>query len=133
MITAVASLAALILATSAFAQSDVLRANIPFDFYVAGKLLPAGTYTITPSSGANVIRVADGKGNSAYIMAVAEKANRAKDTSRLVFRRYGGTTSFLSGVYWLGFSNGRELETSEMERQIAKNGSTPVPIALIVK
>jgi hypothetical protein len=128
---AVLVIAAAIGATSAFAQSNRLLADIPFDFYVGERLLIAGEYTITPTRDATVLRVSGPDGNSAYIMTTGTKPNQPNN-DRLVFRRYG-TTSFLASVYWSGYSNGREVQTSPMERQLAKNGVTPQSVALVIK
>jgi len=118
--------------TSAFAQSQPLRANIPFDFYVAGKLLPAGAYTIETAGQGSAIQLWDRNGNSAFVMTRSHKPNNSTDSNRLVFHRYG-TTSFLSGIYWAGFTSGRELARSEMEQQLARNGSVPTGVAILLK
>ena len=51
-ITAIAlfAIANFALAGTSFAQSNGVRANVPFDFTVGNKLLPAGTYTIKEES-----------------------------------------------------------------------------------
>jgi hypothetical protein len=131
-IAAVLTLAAMVSAISAFAQTEALRANIPFDFYVAGRLLPAGTYTLVPSTLGTSINVSDRDGNSVYVMTASYRPNHAVDNNRLVFHRYG-TTSFLTSIYWIGFPNGKELAKSDMERQLAKGGNTPTSVALLVK
>lgn len=127
---AVLVIAAAIGATSAFAQSNTLLADIPFDFYVGERLLIAGKYTVTPTRDASVLRVS-GPDGSAYIMTAGTKPNQPNN-DRLVFRRYG-TSSFLASVYWSGYSNGREVQTSPMERQLAKNGVAPLSVALVIK
>lgn len=131
-IAAVFALVVLTGAQSAMAQSQALRANIPFDFYVAGTLMPAGTYTISPSSWGEAIRVWDKNSNSAFVMTTGLTPNHATEMNRLVFRRYG-TTSFLAKVYWIGFPSGKEIATSAMEQQLAKGGSTPIAVAIYVK
>lgn len=131
-IAAVLALATMLWVTSTFAQSQPLRANIPFDFYVAGKLLPAGAYIIETAGQGSAIQLWDRNGNSAFVMTRNQKPNHSTDSNRLVFHRYG-TTSFLSGVYWAGFTSGKELAPSEMEHKLASNGSTPIPVAILVK
>src|SRR5262245_22951370 len=108
---AVLTLATMLWATSAFAQSQPLRANIPFDFYVAGKLLPAGAYTIATIGQGSAIQLWDRNGNSIFAMARDHKPDHSTGSNRLVFHRYG-TTNFLSGIYWEGFTSGRELAPS---------------------
>jgi hypothetical protein len=44
------TLAVFVTAGSALAQDRAVWATVPFDFTVADKLLPSGTYTITPEA-----------------------------------------------------------------------------------
>ena len=129
---AVLTLAAMFWVASAYAQSQPLRANIPFDFYVNGKLLPAGAYTIATAGQANVLQIWDRNGNTAFAMARNYKPYHSTGSNRLVFHRYG-TTSFLAGAYWIGFKNGIELAPSDMEQKLARNGSTPTDVAILIK
>jgi hypothetical protein len=123
----------MIWAITAFAQSQPLRADIPFEFYVGEKLLPAGTYILSPTAQGDAIRISDQKGNeSVFIMALVYRPNHAMNLNRVTFNRYGNT-SFLSSIYWIGFPNGKQLATSKVERQLAQNGSTPLPVAILVK
>ena len=128
---AVLALAIMLWVTSDFAQSQPLRANIPFDFYVAGKLLPAGAYTIETAGQGSAIQLWNRNGNSAFVMTRDQKDHPA-GSNRLVFRRYG-TTSFLSGIYWAGYTSGKELAPSEMEQKLARNGSAPIRVAILMK
>jgi hypothetical protein len=123
----------MIWAITAFAQSRPLRADIPFEFYVGEKLLPAGTYVLRPTAQGDAIRISNEKGNeSVFVMATLHRPNHAVDLNRVTFNRYGNT-SFLSSIYWIGYPNGRQLATSKIERQLAQNGSTRIPVAILVK
>jgi len=119
-----------VIAASAFAQSARVTAAIPFDFYVSDRLLPAGNYTVDAQSGA--LRLSDGRGNSVFVMTTALTENRAIDSSRLVFRRYGGS-SFLATVYWQGYKSGREVASSKMEKKLAQNTPALSPLAVQLK
>jgi hypothetical protein len=131
-IAVVLVLAAVIGSTSVLAQSDTLRANIPFNFYVGDKLLPAGSYTITPAGQGSTLRVSGPNNNSVFVMTSGLKPNKATDLSRLVFHRYG-TTNFLASVYWSGSPNGKELVRSSMEQKLASNGVAPLPVAILIQ
>ncbi len=47
---AILAIANFAMAGTSFAQSRGVKANVPFDFTVGNKLLPAGTYTIKEDS-----------------------------------------------------------------------------------
>jgi hypothetical protein len=131
-IAVVLILSAVIASTPIFAQSSTLRANIPFDFYVADKLLPAGKYTITPTAHGDTLQVSGPSNSSVFVMTSGLKTNKATELSRLVFRRYGNT-NFLSTVYWTGFPSGKELARSSMEKKLASNGGDPLPVAILIQ
>ncbi|MBV9074931.1 MAG: hypothetical protein JOZ10_14985 [Acidobacteria bacterium] len=85
MLIAVFSIAGLGIAQ---AQNPV-TATIPFDFYAAGKMLPAGTYVFSNSL-PNLdthFALGDGRGHSALISAVT--VNEQGGDGKLVFRQRG--------------------------------------------
>ena len=105
---------------SANAQSaNRVIADIPFEFSVGYKTMPAGEYsveTVTASGNAVMIRSTDG--NRAAIRLTDESARiKDKTQARLVFHRYGGRY-FLAQV-WNGVDlNGRQLVKSHEENAI---------------
>ena len=78
---------------SAYAQAtQPVVANIPFDFNVGAKTLPAGKYTITivnPSSDRKVLQIRSSDGRSAAITQTTGIIETASEKSKLVFHRYG--------------------------------------------
>jgi hypothetical protein len=69
------------------AQDHMVKANIPFDFTVSDKVLPAGTYTISSLS-PNAIQVRNANGHVAELSIVRDDDKRST-TPVLVFQRYG--------------------------------------------
>jgi hypothetical protein len=70
------------------AQEPAVEANVPFEFSVGGKLLPADSYIITePTHGVVEIRGAV-KGAKAQTTALQTNQQSGQD-SKLVFQRYG--------------------------------------------
>ena len=117
----------LLLAAPALAQTAAMKVDVPFDFIVNGKTLPAGEYRVDAmptSSGTIAIRSTE---QSAKIVALTNSCEslEAADTSKLVFHRYGNQY-FLAQVWSLGNSEGRELPRSRAEREIASNNQ-PAP------
>jgi len=104
---------------SANAQSTAVKANIPFEFIVADKMLPAGTYSVTTVNAArDALRIqsADGKNSAMRLSGPTEQKNKSR--ARMVFHRYGHNY-FLAEV-WNGESTGRELAKSKQERAIER-------------
>jgi hypothetical protein len=89
-ITAIALLAIanFAMAGTSFAQSQSVRAKIPFDFTVGKQLLPAGTYTIkAKSSGLLVIQNHD---KPVTVLTIAEQDGaRSPNGGKLMFHKYG--------------------------------------------
>jgi len=69
------------------AQEHMVKANIPFDFTVSNKVLPAGTYTISSLS-PNAVQVRNVNGHVAELSLVQNDDKRST-TPVLVFQRYG--------------------------------------------
>ena len=122
--TMLALIVALALATavvSANAQpaANKVVANVPFEFSVGYKALPAGEYSVQTIASAGdglLIQSADGRISA---LRLSDATDRIKDKShaRLVFHRYG-ERYFLAEV-WTGTDNtGRQLRKSQEERAI---------------
>jgi len=69
------------------AQEQAVKANVPFDFTVGDKLLPAGTYTISEEN-ANVLKIQN-RDRGVAILALATSDGNESKTGELVFHKYG--------------------------------------------
>lgn len=128
---AIGSLVALSLATTAQAQLPGIpvRATIPFDFIVRGKVLPAGNYEIervNDEPSGLLVRNVNNKHEHIVFETEPMEARRISSHNVLVFNRYGDEY-FLSEVVTAGEQTGRELAPSRTERtlrrEMAKNES----------
>lgn len=82
------TLVTLATATGAFAQQQAIQGNIPFDFSVGDKVLPAGAYTVGPLTNHGMqIKSADGRNWA--IVAGSQSYHDASSGSVLEFDRYG--------------------------------------------
>jgi hypothetical protein len=111
----------LLLATaSAYAQTGVVKANVPFSFIVNKAELPAGQYTVQPvgtSGSAMSIQSSDNQVVNLVLPHACQSAE-AQKTSKLVFHRYG-SQYFLAQIWTEGNSLGQELSKSGRESEVA--------------
>jgi hypothetical protein len=113
------------LAASAKAQTArALRANIPFDFTVAGKKLAAGHYSITRANLASGDLVLDVNSlddhSRVFPITIPVGTLTARDQSVLIFNRYGDEY-FLAQVWAAGSTTGRAFAKSRRERQLQQD------------
>lgn len=113
-------LSLILVAGSAFAQSEEVRAKIPFDFVVNKTTMPAGTYSIARTgitSDATVIRGLNCK--AAMLVGTMQRGSaKINDRSKLVFHRYGDRY-FLSQIWVEGSSHMRVLPKTNLESEVA--------------
>ena len=111
----------LLLATaSAYAQTGVVKANVPFNFIVNKTELPAGQYTIQAiglSGSAMSIQSQDNK-IVKLVLPHACESTGTQEASKLVFHRYG-SEYFLAQIWAAGNNRGQELPKSGREREVA--------------
>jgi hypothetical protein len=109
--------------SSAFGQSDRQTIiHIPFNFSVGEKTFPAGKYVIAQnrkdSDTVWVIRHKDNVGK-ALLLTRPVRANDEVEETRLVFSRYDDLY-FLQQIWTPGSQTGREIQTSNREKALAK-------------
>ena len=120
-VLSIGSLLVMLAVVPLYAISSSLTANIPFDFMVGNKTLPAGSYKVgrPNTAGMLVIQSADHRG-SAFFLAHFVSAKSGQDNSaKLIFNRYGDQY-FLSQVWSGEETDGRGLIKSRREREVAK-------------
>jgi hypothetical protein len=137
-ISALMVLAGVLSATSALAEGDQVRANVPFAFAVDGKVLPAGHYEIQQISdqqipGALLVRNIDQPRYSVTVVATqawAALPNYRPANATLVFNDYGDQ-HFLRTVHGsiAGLNlelPGSKAEDSAKRNQMASNATQTV-------
>ena len=116
---ALLGLGLLLVTVSASAQTVSLKANIPFNFIVTGKTLPAGEYTIQSlSTIARVLVLRSAQESGQMVMPNPCQSARPSEKSKLVFHRYGDRY-FLSQIWTAGNSSGAEFPQSSREAEVA--------------
>ena len=114
-----------LMSVTAFAQlpGAPIRANIPFDFTVRGRTLPAGHYEISRiTDEAGGLEIANIDHRSEHTMIETEPVQQARIPNRgkVVFHRYGDVY-FLYEVWTPGMETGREVEPSRRERTLERD------------
>ncbi len=74
-----------------------MDANIPFDFSVGDKVMPAGEYTVTcvnPASSVKVLQIRSKAGTASAMVRTNSINGTSRDDARLVFHRYGNEYFF---------------------------------------
>ena len=104
-----------------------IRVNIPFDFSIANKKLPAGNYSIgraIQNSDNTVLSILDGRGHTKEArLSIPVLAAEAKNQATLVFHRYGDEY-FLYQVWTAGETTGRQFLKSSAERALQSQRMT---------
>jgi hypothetical protein len=112
------------LAAPLSAQTITLKANIPFQFVVEGKTMPAGEYLLQKGGSLFVSLRSFGE-KSAVLSPVISSGildSGTRNEAKLYFHRYGDQY-FLSGI-WDGYiDKGLVLPESHTERELAKSAS----------
>jgi|SRR5271165_3872778 len=122
---AIGLLASLAAVGSASAQDHQVKANIPFDFYVGGTWLPAGTYTIESNAGAQAIQILSAdKRNDVMTVVLADEKNAGP--GQLVFKKYGDQY-FLHEVLCSAGHMNVQLPTSKWEKRAETREASAAP------
>jgi hypothetical protein len=132
---ALSLLAAMAAGSPASAGSvDGMKAQVPFDFYVGGRLIPAGEYTVRAlTDDEAALRITRGRESANVITNLAEEGRRRG--ARLIFRRYGD--HFFLAAVWGADGTGRALSESKRERRMreelrAKRGeAAPAEVVIL--
>jgi len=116
-------LSLLLIAGSAIAQTVHVRADIPFNFAVGNKTLPAGMYIIKTISDRDtttlVVQAQDGQSSTMTNSNAAENLKPA-NKSKLVFNRYRDHY-ILSEIWVAGANRGRRLPKTSREKEWARD------------
>ena len=117
-ITAIAlfAIANFALAGASFAQTDSVKANIPFDFTVSNHVLPAGTYTIKKDS-EQTVQIRNHDKPVAALAVVRQDNKTSSNGGKLVFHKYGDQY-FLSEILCDSANMNLALPTSKTEKTV---------------
>jgi len=125
-------LAVVALSTAAVSAQQSTRrivANIPFNFTVGDKDMPAGTYSVqATSTGSEILRISGTKNSESAVRLSSSLHRNTYGKGKFVFHRYQDQY-FLSEIWASGEADGRQLlksnreKTVQREQQLASNSS----------
>ena len=105
-------------------------ATVPFDFVVCNQKLAAGEYSVTVDQNTILLR-SEGNGSAMFALTYAALAGKTSENAKLIFKRYNDRY-FLWQIFPAGTPEGRELQSSRREREIAKGAGKPEIVSLLV-
>ncbi len=114
-------LLATVASCSLYAQTMNARANIPFEFRVGEKLMPAGEYLIQHANGWLAFQENGGRHASAVVLTQAADLKSEKPV--LQFNQYGDAY-FLGKLSVPGSDTGRAVPKTAREKELAR-GNRP--------
>ena len=112
-----------LLAAGAGAQSpnNTMKFNVPFDFQIGERTMPAGEYVVRllgRESNLPAVLIKSGDGSAARILQMTPvEAKRARESGTLVFNRYGGR-HFLAQLWTPDERAGLKVRKSQAERRV---------------
>jgi hypothetical protein len=123
LLASVAFVAALGVAPALAQMRTIVKADIPFDFVVRGKLLPAGEYSIMQDSGSPAISVRNASTGESSFALTGWVAKAEYDETKLVFH-LAGDRYYLASVVSAG--EDRVTVKSKAEKEAESGGREPV-------
>ena len=110
---------AFMVAAPVFAQSGVMKANIPFEFTVETHQMPSGTYLFKPlNSNSLLIQTEDGKTMQVTLTETIGGGNDYKAPA-VIFEKDGD--EYILSTAWFGNEDvGREFATSRRQARLQK-------------
>jgi hypothetical protein len=96
-----------------------VTADLPFQFVVGDKSLPAGKYVAKSNTGSRVVAIENRASHGSAMRITSDISGNGKsEKARLIFHRYGNRY-FLAEV-WMGERNGSQLTKSREEKALER-------------
>jgi hypothetical protein len=122
-----------LLAVPGFVNAEgrqVIKAQVPFDFMVNGKILPAGDCAIEARGDGQTYLMVSSGGHSVFVVPNATESLTASADTKLVFHRYGDRY-FLSSISREGNSRGYGLPAGKAEKELRAQKAIEGDVTLV--
>jgi hypothetical protein len=113
------------LTTGAFAASNKQTANVPFEFHLGDRVMPAGNYTIRQLTDESLVISNEAGGAKSVALTFSAQRNATETEAKLVFRHIGDQY-FLVQVWGTNTELGRALIPSRLQDELQHKGEAPV-------
>jgi hypothetical protein len=132
---ALTGLVLLVTVSSVYAQTDRQTVvNIPFNFTVGEKALPAGKYLVRRNrTDSDIVWVIQNKrtGEAAMLLTRPVVANETQGNAKFVFNKYDDVY-FLAQFWSAGTNTGRGIQISNRERALAKSVAVAPTVEVLI-
>ena len=116
-----------------------VKANIPFEFSVGNKTMPAGEYTVSctnPHSSIKVLLIRSSNKPESALVITQSVPGKTQDDAKLVFYRYADQYFFAQA--WLssdsiGMQAPKSRSEKQMARELAANSQAKERIAILAQ
>jgi hypothetical protein len=113
------------------AQSgQMIKAQVPFDFIVNGKILPAGECAIEAQANGQTHLIVSSGGHTVYVLPNATESSTVSAETKLVFHRYGDRY-FLSSISREGNNRGYGLPAGKAEKELRAQKAAEGDVTLV--
>lgn len=135
-ISIIVALVVMLAASAVYAQNQSIRVNVPFDFEVRGKTLPAGEYAVQRTRIETRGWVISGKSIKspiAYLLGQSIQENRQSEITKLTFHQYGDRyflVAFTTSDYKVSLPESKD-ERNLRREMMAKNKSDKPEVVMI--
>ncbi|MBZ5611100.1 MAG: hypothetical protein LAP38_22790 [Acidobacteriia bacterium] len=99
-----------------------LQADVPFDFVLGSKTMPAGRYLLDRGVSTGVLIIRSANKEESAVVSTTTVNSADYQTGKLVFHRYGDQY-FLAEVWTPGSDAGGKLRQSSRERELSAEHS----------
>lgn len=132
---ALTGLVLLVSVSSVFAQTDRQTVvNIPFNFTVGEKALPAGKYLVRRNrTDSDIVWVIQNSrsGEVAMLLTNSVHSTKTQGNAKFVFHKYDDAY-FLSEFWAAGTNTGREIPASSRERALTKTVAVAQTVEVLI-
>ena len=112
------------------AQSGSIIAEVPFNYIVSGKAMPAGECRVRVEGDGMSYLWLTAENRSAFAMPIQNDSSQPAEASSLVFHKYGDRY-FLAGVKREGQTRGYELPAGSLEKELRASNAEEKDVTLV--
>ena|ERR1017187_609364 len=108
----------------------VIKADVPFEFVVNGKTMPAGECTIKVAGDGQTILAIESGNTHLFVLPNSTESWKASAETSLMFHQYGDRY-FLASINRAGEQRGYELPAGGLEKELRAQNSVERDVTLL--